>query len=83
MTSAQALAFANRPWEKIREAKTRYLVARLRELGPAEAFKLADELRASVEALAGAPALASREADFAAHVRLHALLVRAGAKKRH
>ena len=71
--------FVDRDWRAVRENKDAYWGARIARLGPAEALRVAGELRR--QALLCNPAWPDatlRRADLAAHVRLAALFRRAG-----
>lgn len=75
--------FVGRDWEAARVSKQAYWAERIARLGPLEGFRIADELRRQVIAgEPGWPGPAAREADLGAHVRLSALLPRAGAARR-
>ncbi len=57
--------------------RTAYWVERLRRLGPAESFRVAEELRRHVRALRPDwPDRAERDADLAAHAAVHEALSR-------
>ena len=59
--------------------RTAYWVERLRRLGPAEGFRVADALRRRVRTVRPDwPDRAEREADLAAHTAVHEALRRAG-----
>ena len=72
-------AFVQRDWDSVRAAKERYWAERIRKLGPAEGFRIGDELRRQKLALdPDWPSPAEREADLAHHVRLAELFRRVG-----
>jgi hypothetical protein len=76
-------AFVGRDWGAARLSKQAYWAERIARLGPLEGFRIADELRRQIIAREpGWPDPAAREADLGAHVRLSALLRRAGAARR-
>jgi hypothetical protein len=75
--------FAGRDWESARRSKEAYWGERIARLGPAEAFRIAEELRQEVLLLHPAwPSAAQRHADVQSHIRVAALLQRAGAARR-
>jgi hypothetical protein len=71
--------FAGRDWNSARRSKEAYWGERIARLGPAEAFRIADQLRREVLLLNPAwPDSVQREADVQCHVRVAELLQRAG-----
>lgn len=75
--------FVARDWAAVRESKDLYWGERIARLGPAEAFRIAEELRR--QALAQHPDWPTpeqRRQDFEAHLRLSALLHRARPARR-
>ncbi|MBK9063545.1 MAG: hypothetical protein IPL89_10175 [Acidobacteria bacterium] len=75
-----ALEYMNRDWALVAESKERYWRERLARLGPAEALRVAGELRRQARAVRSDwPSAADRADDLAAHVRLAELFRRAGA----
>jgi hypothetical protein len=76
-------AFVARDWQAARSSKDAYWAARIRRLGPAEALRVADELRRQVRLRnPDWPDASARQADLAAHVRLAERLRRAGSTRR-
>ena len=76
-------AFMSRDWRRARDAKDDWWAERVRRLGPAEAFRIADELRR--QALAQHPDwpdAASRAEDLRHHVHMAELFARADATLR-
>ena len=76
-------AFMSRDWQRARDAKDDWWAERVRRLGPAEAFRIADELRR--QALLQHPDwpdAASRADDLRHHVRMAELFARADAARR-
>ena len=76
-------AFTSRDWQRARDAKDDWWAERVGRLGPAEAFRIADELRR--QALLQHPDwpdAASRADDLRHHVRLAELFARADAARR-
>ncbi|HUO83792.1 MAG TPA: hypothetical protein VM534_01640 [Thermoanaerobaculia bacterium] len=75
--------FISRDWEAVRRVKDRYWAERIARLGPAEGFRIADELRRQMLAVnPGWPDAAERSEDRAAHERLAEVLGRADATGR-
>ena len=75
--------FVDRDWDRARRSKDAYWGDRIARLGPAEAFRIAEELRQ--QALLSDPVwpdAACRRDDLASHVRLAGLLRRAGSTRR-
>ena len=78
MITTDIHAYVGRDWNAVRVAKDRYWAERIRSLGPAEGFRVADGLRRQVLARSPTwPSAAERSDDLAAHARLAELLVRA------
>jgi hypothetical protein len=76
-------AFVARDWAGVRRSKDEYWRDRIRELGPAEGFRIADELRRQVLRLDPAwPGESERRRDLSAHVRLARRLRRADPLRR-
>jgi hypothetical protein len=72
-----------RDWEAARRSKEAYWAGRIRSHGPAEALRVADELRRQIRLRNPEwPDASLRQADLAAHVRLAERLRRAGATRR-
>jgi hypothetical protein len=70
--------FMARDWRWVRESKDTYWSQRIHELGPSEAFRIADELRRqAIEIDPGWPATDDRRRDLSAHVFLAELMRRA------
>ena len=72
-------AYVSRDWEAVRENKDAYWGERVLRLGPAEGFRVAEELRR--QALQQDPTwldAASRDEDLQCHVRLAEIFHRAG-----
>ena len=83
MITRNIRTFMSRDWRRARDAKDDWWAERVRRLGPAEAFRIADELRR--QALAQHPDwpdAASRADDLRHHVRLAELFARADAIRR-
>lgn len=75
--------FLSRDWAAVRASKEAYWGERIARLGPAEGFRIADELRRQMLAQDPAwPDEPSRHADLMAHVRLAALLRHAPSARR-
>jgi hypothetical protein len=75
--------FLDRDWDAVRENTDAYWGERIARLGPAEAFRVAEELRRFVLLQDSTwPDAARRRADLTAHVRLASLFRRAGALRR-
>jgi len=69
--------FVSRDWAAVRENKDAYWAKRIAELGPEEAFRIAEELRR--QALLqepGWPSAESRQLDLESHARVAAFLRR-------
>ena len=76
-------AFMSRDWRRARNAKDDWWAERVRRLGPAEAFRIADELRRQVLAQhPDWPDAASRADDLRHHVHMAELFTRADAARR-
>jgi hypothetical protein len=70
--------FVSRDWAAVRDSKDDYWARRIEALGPAEAFRIADELRR--QALFHEPhwpSAETRRLDLECHARVAALLCRA------
>lgn len=77
-------AYVDRDWEAIGELKERFWLEQQRRAGVAGALQVADELRRHVVALqTGWPTPEEREEDMAVHVRVAAVLQRAGRARRN
>jgi hypothetical protein len=77
------LAFVSRDWERVRQAKDHYWSERIARFGPAEAFRIGDDLRCQAILLnPGWPDAAERHRDLRAHVRLARRLRRASPARR-
>ena len=75
--------FVDRDWAAARENKDAYWAARIARLGPAEAFRVADDLRRQARLQDPTwPDETSRAEDLDAHVRLRDLLHRADSARR-
>jgi hypothetical protein len=75
--------FVSRDWAAVRASKEAYWGERITRLGPAEGFRIADELRRQMLQQDPAwPNAESRDADLMSHVRLAALLRRAAPARR-
>lgn len=75
--------FVARDWQAARDAKDAYWSGRIASLGPIEAFRIAEQLRG--QALLQNPSWPDaddRREDLASHVRVAALLIRAGSARR-
>jgi hypothetical protein len=71
MKAADIRAFADRDWRGAEELKERYWAARSRQLSPAEALRLGDELRQWAQAVRPDwPSDEERREDLAHHARL-------------
>lgn len=76
-------AFVSRDWQRARDAKDAYWSARIRQLGAAEGFRVADELRRQALAQsAGWPDDEGRRRDLLDHIRLAGQLRRADTASR-
>jgi hypothetical protein len=83
MIARDIRAFMARDWAAARDAKDAYWAERIRRLGPAEGFRVAEELRLQARLLNPAwPSGDERREDFLAHARLRALLDRARLPRR-
>jgi hypothetical protein len=72
-------AFVSREWEAVRRSKDEYWAERIARLGPAESFRIAEELRQQAMLQhPGWPHPSDRREDILAHERLAALMSRAG-----
>jgi hypothetical protein len=70
--------YMSRDWRGARDAKDTYWADRIRQLGPSEGFRIADELRRqALRQHPGWPSPDDRREDLAAHVRLSELFRRA------
>ena len=77
MKAADIRAFADRDWRAVEDLKERYWAARGRQLSPAEALRLGDELRQRAQAVRPDwPSEEDRREDLAHHARLAALFRR-------
>ncbi len=75
--------FVARDWQAVRDSKDAYWGERIARLGAAEALRIAEELRRQACLCDPAwPDAVERDADLRAHVRLAAILRRAGATRR-
>ncbi len=75
--------FLARDWAAVRDAKDRYWRDRIERLGPAEAFRIAEELRRQLLAQDPRwPDASARRDDLLSHVRVAALLRHAGSARR-
>jgi hypothetical protein len=84
MVSRGIREFVRRDWALARRSKDLYWRDRIVRLGPAEAFRIADELRREVLVLNPAwPDADQRRSDVASHVRVAELLRRAGPTRGH
>jgi hypothetical protein len=73
----------SRDWQAARDSKDAYWAERIARLGPAEAFRIAEELRRQVLLRDPAwPDAALRTADLLAHARLSDCLRRACSARR-
>jgi len=83
MTTDRIGEFVSRDWAAARAAKDRYWRDRVERLGPEEAFRITDELRRQVIARDPEwPRPSERSEDLSSHVRVAALLRRAGSARR-
>jgi hypothetical protein len=83
MVTRDIRQFLSRDWAAARANKDAYWAERIGRLGPAEGFRIADELRRQMLTQNPAwPDEASRHADLMSHVRLAALLRRAAPTRR-
>jgi hypothetical protein len=79
LTREDVLPFVERDWSLHAELKAEAWLARRRELGPAGAFRLADELRRQALLVRpDGPDAEARRADLDAHIELARRLRRAG-----
>lgn len=77
MTARGIRDYVNRDWAAVRDAKDAYWAERIERLGPAEGFRIAEELRLQAKLLNPEwPSEDDRRQDFLAHTRLCALLDR-------
>ena len=84
MITRDIRAFLARDWRAARDAKDRYWEERIDALGPAEALRIADELRRQVILQhPGWPSPDDRDDDLLSHARVAALLRRASPTSRH
>ena len=75
--------FMGRDWRAARMAKDSYWGERVARLGPAEAWRVAEELRQqALRQIPAWPDELDRQADFQAHVRLTTLFQRADSARR-
>ena len=75
--------FVARDWEAARDNKDAYWGERIARLGPAEGFRIAEELRRQVLLRDPAwPDAALRRADLLSHLRLAEIFRRAGPARR-
>lgn len=71
MTRDEIIAYANRDWELVREAKERYWAERKETLTPEDALAIADGLRRHVQSLRPDwPSAEDRERDLEVHARV-------------
>jgi hypothetical protein len=74
--------FVSRDWDSARHSKDVYWRERIAQRGPAEAFRIADELRRQVLAQhPDWPDTEQRHSDVASHVRVAELFRRAGSTR--
>lgn len=84
MVSRGIREFVSRDWALARHSKDIYWRDRIVRLGPAEAFRIAHELRREVLVLNPAwPDAEQRRLDVASHVRVAELFRRAGPTRSH
>ena len=81
-TRAEIRAFLDRPWERVREAKDRYLAALIAREGTDTAFRLAAMLRDHAAAMGARTSDDERAADLAAAIDLRRKLDRASRRRR-
>jgi hypothetical protein len=75
--------FMARDWQATRDRKDAHWATRIAQRGPAEALRIADDLRRQILLRDPAwPDEALRRADLLAHVRLSAIFRRAGPARR-
>jgi hypothetical protein len=75
--------YVGRDWAAVRWSKEAYWGERIARLGPAEGFRVAEELRRQMLLQDPVwPDEASRQADLMSHVRVAALFRRAAATRR-
>jgi hypothetical protein len=75
--------YVARAWMAARLSKDAYWARRIGRLGPAEAFRIAEDLRRqAIDRDRAWPDPASRQQDLLSHVRLAELFRRAGAARR-
>lgn len=75
-------AYVSRDWSAVRQAKDSYWASRIARLGPEEGLRIAEELRQQVlQQCPGWPSPDDRREDLQAHVKLAALLHRAGSSR--
>lgn len=71
MNRQDILAFVQRDWALLAEAKTRSWIERKRNLSPEQVLNLADQLRQHARAVRPDwPSQAERDEDLAVHVRV-------------
>lgn len=76
-------SFVARDWDAARRAKDEYWAERIERLGPAEGFRIAEELRRQMLLQNPSwPDAEERRADLAAHVRLSGAFRRAASAGR-
>jgi hypothetical protein len=81
-TAAEGRAFLDRPWDRLRREKDRYIAKTISERGTAYALDVSDELRWHAALLGAARDEEDRDEDLANAVRLRRLLDRANRPKR-
>ena len=75
--------YVAREWRAARLSKDTYWARRIGRLGPAEAFRVAEELRRqAIDRDRTWPDPASRQQDLLSHVRLAEIFRRVGASRR-
>jgi hypothetical protein len=69
--------YVDRDWAAVRDAKDAYWAERIERLGPAEGFRIAEELRLQARLVNPEwPSEEDRRQDLLAHARLRSLLDR-------
>jgi hypothetical protein len=75
--------FVGRDWQAVRASKDAYWGERIRRRGPAEGWRIADELRHQARLQhPDWPTAADRDEDLRAHLHLASILSRAGSTRR-
>jgi hypothetical protein len=75
--------FVSRDWTAVRESKDAYWAERIQQLGPIEAFRIADELRRQMlQHDPSWPDADLRQRDLDSHIRVASLLRRADSSRR-